>query len=960
MAASATAAVRNSQTSRQKLLETLPRLKHKSAQAKFLVKHPELMSTDVVSWLADLIRERAKVDTGSTMTLAEIAVAIARELGDQTVIAQSLRAMGNALYLTGQNKSAIRCHQRARKIFIRLGCTHELARTLNASIQPLILTGRYDRAFAAAEEARQILTREHNEWRLARVELNSGNIFHRQDRFAEALEYYQRAARFFRTNPDKDPEALAVALHNVAMCLVGLNDFPQAREAYEQARQFAVEHGMHVLVGQSDYNIASLYYLQGDHTRAIGMLRATRDTCREANDAYHVALCQLDLSEIYLEVNQSREAVEMASQAASDFQRLEMAYEAGKSLANIALAMWQQNRAEPALALFAKARKVFVSEKNRVWASRIDLYRAIILVDNGQHAEAQRLCHTALRTFRAARVWYSLIKCHLLLAHLYLRVSKTGLARRHCDAAFKRLQTIDLPVLRSQAQHLMGRIHVALAHPAEAHTCYEEARRILEDLRSGLAREELRISFMKNRLVIYEELVDLCLAQKTKQGIQEAFQHIEQSKSRSLRDLMLNAGSEFRLSPDANPGLIAKVQGLRAEMNWYSRKYEAEQLGDTKSSPERLDRIQAEIRQRERDLLTVVREMPILAAESAGLVTLRAVSVDEIRSALSPDSTLLEYFQIRDYLIAVVLDRDSLEIVPLAELSKVNDLIARLHFQLSKLKLSAEYVKAFGKSLLETTLRHTKELYEALIAPIRERLTGKHLLIVPHGSLHSLPFQALFDGSQYLIDSFSISYAPSATVFRLCQTRSANRNGGALVLGIPDAAAPTVLDEVRTVAATIPKSELFMGEAATAEVLRNKGEKASLIHIATHGYFRQDNPMFSGIRLGDGTLSLYDLYQMKLPAELITLSGCATGLSVIADGDELLGLVRGLIYAGAQSALLTLWDVQDESTARFMTYFYRQLSLRDDRAVAARLAMLELRSRYPHPYYWAPFVLVGR
>ena len=536
---------------------------------------------------------------------------------------------------------------------------------------------------------------------------------------------------------------------------------------------------------------------------------------------------------------------------------------------------------------------------------------------------------------------------------------KSTSARRHCEAALKRLRMIDLPILRSQAHHLMGRVQTAMAQSAAAHASYEEARKILEELRGGLSREELRISFMKNRLVIYEELVELCLAEKTEQNLQEAFRHIEQSKSRSLRDLMSNAGSEFRLESGLDPKLITRVRDLRAEINWYSRKYEAAQLGETKTPPERLARIQAQIRKREDELLQAAREMPIPVAESAGLISLSAVTVDEIRSALSPESTLLEYFQIRDHLIAVVLNHYKLEIVPIAPLSKVNDLISRLHFQLSKFKLSAEYVEAFGKSLMEATLRHSKDLYQALLRPVRNRLTGNRLLVVPHGSLHSLPFQALFDGREYLIDSFSVSYAPSATVFRLCHTRIANRNGNALVLGIPDASAPVVLDEVQTVAATIARSELFLGEAATADLLRAKGEHSSLIHIATHGYFRQDNPMFSGIRLGDGILSLYDLYQFRLPADLITLSGCATGLSVVTDGDELLGLVRGLIHAGAQSALLTLWDVHDRSTSEFMAIFYSLLSRLDDKSAALRLAMLELRSRYPHPYYWAPFVLVG-
>src|SRR6202000_1561051 len=122
-------------------------------------------------------------------------------------------------------------------------------------------------------------------------------------------------------------------------------------------------------------------------------------------------------------------------------------------------------------------------------------------------------------------------------------------------------------------------------------------------------------------------------------------------------------------------------------------------------------------------------------------------------------------------------------------------------------------------------------------------------------------------------------------------------------------------------------------------------------HIATHGFFRTDNPMFSAVRLGDSNLSLYDLYDLQLPVELLTLSGCATGLNVVAAGDELLGLSRGLLYAGAQTLLLTLWDVHDGSTAEFMRRFYTHLAGGTSKAAALREAILELRERYPHPWH---------
>jgi CHAT domain-containing protein len=269
-------------------------------------------------------------------------------------------------------------------------------------------------------------------------------------------------------------------------------------------------------------------------------------------------------------------------------------------------------------------------------------------------------------------------------------------------------------------------------------------------------------------------------------------------------------------------------------------------------------------------------------------------------------------------------------------------------------------VEKFQAAMFESTQAHLRGLYQELVAPLRPLLRRKHLVFVPHGQLHYVPFHALYDGESYLVDQFSISYAPSASVYSLCQNKQTNREGCALVMGISDELTPSINAEVKAVSALLPDSQLLLGEEATEEALRSYGLHSRSVHIATHGYFRQDNPMFSSIRLGTSHLSVYDLYQMKLPAEIVVLSGCATGLNVVSPGDELIGLTRGFLQAGAQSLVLSLWDVQDASTRDFMVAFYRHLQGGSGKAMALQKAMQELRARYPHPYYWAPFVLMGK
>lgn len=321
---------------------------------------------------------------------------------------------------------------------------------------------------------------------------------------------------------------------------------------------------------------------------------------------------------------------------------------------------------------------------------------------------------------------------------------------------------------------------------------------------------------------------------------------------------------------------------------------------------------------------------------------------------------LLEYFSIGERLYAAVVLADRVSVVPLVSSAVIAQRLRMLQFQFSKFALSADYIARFGTVLMKSTQAHLRALFDDIFAPLEHLIELRDLVVVPHGPLHSVPFHALFDGRQYLVDRFTLCYAPSAGIFTHCH-REPDRNAGqCLILGVDDPKTPFIGEEVRAVASAVPDAEVLLGPDATEEALREKGPHSRLIHIASHGYFRRDSPMFSAIGLSNSYLNLYDLYHMNLPVDLLTLSGCVTGLNVVEGGDELLGLTRGLLYAGARSLLLSLWDVDDRSTSEFMTKFYSRLGTRATKAAALRDAMLALRQRYPHPYFWAPFKLIGK
>lgn len=944
---------------REQLLKELASFTDNTSQQKFLSGHQSLLRPEIVSEIADKVREQVRVDVQRALRLAEAALAIARKLKNKESVATALRAKANALYAKGEHSSAAELHEQAVALFDTIGKTHEVARTLSGSIQPLLLMGEYNRAFAAGERARKIFANEGNIWRLARLEINIGNIYYRQDRFPEALACYERAHRGLTRH--EDPEGIAAVLSNMVTCYISLNAFPKALEAYKQARQFCEERGMPLLVTQADYNVAYLHYLRGEYSKAIEMLRTTRVHAQKIGDAYHAALCNLDLAELYLELNLSSEAAELAQHGYEGFCELGMGYESAKCLAFSAIAATQKGQSFEGLELFSQAREVFVREKNQIWPSLIDLYRALVFFNEGRLAEARELCRQALDSFPALNLWNKAVLAQLLLARIALQTKDTDEALRSTNAALEKLTGLEAPVLAYQAYLLLGNVHSARGDQDHAYASYQTARQALETLRGSLRSEELKIAFIKDRLEVYENLVELCLNHNTDPAAaEEAFTYIEQAKSRTLMDLFAKPAPGLSENTGGESELVRSIRESREELNWYYNLVEREQLQPGRQSLERIASLQKQAQDREKELMHMLHEATYEDALQAGLQTPSHVPIATIRAAIPPDTLLVEYFQVSDRVFACLLGSETLEIVPVTLETKVASLLRLLQFQLSKFRLDPQYVEAFRDPLAQVTQAHLKELYDELIAPIAPQLKASHLVFVPHGLLHYIPFHALFDGAQYLIDRHTVSYSPSASIYALCQTRTANSSGSSLVFGIPDPQAPAILEEVEALTGVLDQAELFVGQNASEHILRSKGPTSRVIHIATHGRFRQDNPMFSTIRLGDSFLTLFDLYQLKLPVELITLSGCSTGLNAVAAGDELIGLARGLLHAGAQSLILSLWDVHDKSTAEFMNAFYCLLQQGKTKAVALRAAMLDLRSRYPHSYQWAPFILVGK
>jgi CHAT domain-containing protein len=245
--------------------------------------------------------------------------------------------------------------------------------------------------------------------------------------------------------------------------------------------------------------------------------------------------------------------------------------------------------------------------------------------------------------------------------------------------------------------------------------------------------------------------------------------------------------------------------------------------------------------------------------------------------------------------------------------------------------------------------------------PIENRIGARRLVVVPHRVLHYVPFHALYDGIRYLIERCEVSCVPSAAVLHHSLAAPRRPIEQVTILGYSDQRNPRAREEALALANLFPNTTKLLNEQASRSDLSEQAANSQVVHLACHGQFRIDNPSFSSLQLADGWLTVRDIYQLNLNScELVTLSACETGVNYLAPGDEWIGLARGFFSAGSPSLLVSQWIVHDETTAGLMIDFYSRFQKGEGPASALRSAQLQLLNEKPHPYFWAPFVILGR
>lgn len=940
-------------TTADQLLRELLEVPHEERGTVFRAHAGEAVDETLVG-LAELVDQLAVSEVATAQAGAKIICELAAAYGTPAARVRAQRAQGQALAYGGEFEAALACFESAIALADANDLAMEGALARMSAIHPLSILGRHDEVSQNGAAARNVFVDAGETTLAARIDANLGTTALDGGHPETALQYFDRARAALADNP----VATAQIESNRGRALQQLDRHNAARAAYDRALPVFVDAEMYWAAAIVEGNLAELCVREGSVQDALRHLERTRRHLERDDAPNELAWVKRDHAEVLLLIGMLDDAIDMFREAVAALRASNQVVEIPRALAGLGESLLRANQADEAEATLAQANELLDVNEMPILSARVLLLQAEAALIREDLAAAEAYATKALQCNTERPLAAALTR--ILLARIAQERGNFEYAESELNTAFPVIEEFDVAPLRAELLQLRGGLRRASGAARLALEDLRAAVDLVERVRGTLQADRFRAAFHGNRLNAYNALAATALELD---DVGLAFETTERAKSRALLDLTRRV---------ADPIELALHSGDNYEQSLASSLREKRALLDAQYSRLVADRFQDQDQRGQSarangQTRSLEREVAELEGRLAHTATMRGLLGDarsavEIREALGADEALVAYTIIDEALAAFVVTRDEIKCVRnVTHEAALLDAVKRVSFQMRR-GLRAGGGGPRTERLVNDARRELGTLYDLAFAPIRPLLKGyTKLRVVPHGPLHSAPLHAMWDGTQHLVEIFDFSYAPSASL--AIQNGTQQQNGSVvanLVVGVADEYAPRIEHEAQSIAPAIHNSELLLANDATVSAVQDRMHAADIIHIACHGRYAADTPMASGIRLADRWLTVREIHELKLNARLVTLSGCETGRAEVADGEELIGLVRPFLAAGARQLLVSLWTVGDASTESLMKIFYQRLAALDyNTPNALRTAQCELMQEYQHPAHWAPFIVVG-
>ncbi len=924
----------------------------------FLRAHQDNLHGDVAWELKNLFDRRESSDPEGAIAVAHLLQLVAEYATDPECAAVAAWTRGMADQLAGDLPASLVNLRRAEALFLTLHQPTHAAGTQISLLFSLAMLGRHDEALRAGLRARAVFLAENDLLAAGKIEQNLGNIYFRRDEYRKAEQFYRTARqRFLALN---DAKQLAQIDNCLASALTWQHKFASALDYYQQALARAAAAGLAVTEAEIESNLGGLMLFQGRYDRALDYLERARRRYAALGLEQDAAISEKELAEAYLELNLIPEALALLQRLLPVFEAMGLQADLAATFTGYARACLGSQRLGDAAAALATARSLYAAEQNELGIAHTQLVDAQRLLAVHNYQQAAGVAAECEQLFARGGAWEWLLRARLLRGEAIRAVGDHASAEALFAAALAAAEQRGLPQIELHCLTALGALAFEQGDFAAAEVYLRRALAQFELLRALLPSEEFRISFRGDKTALFDGLIALALAGRRRE---EALHLIERARSLALLELVdSSVPATVQPRDEYEASLLQQLAGLRSEWNWFY--HQLHRLPGSEEQPDEvaLSRLRAGAHSREQEIAQIVRQLQQRSdGEQLHLTGSQPLPLRTLQQMLGPDTALVEYYALQGRLLAFVVTDQAVHLVEeLPSEGEATRLVSQFRFQIDTLRSGSEHLQRHLPQLTARCNAYLRQLHAALLGPVLPLTAGRRLAIVPCGALHYLPFHALRGEDGYLIEHTEVCIAPSAALLHRClgQVRPPTRR--ALLAGAPDERTPHLAQEIANLQPLFPGATVVAGAAATLNAVHKHAPAVDVLHLACHGSFRPDNPLFSALRLADGWLTVRDAYDLRLNCTLVTLSACDTGMNVVTPGEELLGLVRGFLAAGAPSLLVSLWPVDDATTVQFMRHFYSAWLAGAGLAAAHRSAQRLLLAHAPHPFFWSPFVLFGR
>ncbi|MCI0511670.1 CHAT domain-containing protein [candidate division KSB1 bacterium] len=938
---------------------------------------------EAISYYEDAIQmARARNDHASLPNLYDLIVQVAFKGGNYPVaieyqeklltraldsldLNQMINGYYNLMIFYAEHKdyaAAVRNHQAFVSLAEQYGLNEAAAESFLKLGKIYDKAGDYARAIQTNESALERFKALGNTIKVAETQLNSGAIYLLKLRdYSRALRLQSDALAQFKA--EGDDQNLVRAYQELGVTYEYLANFQESRQSQEAALAIARDQADSLNIGISLYNLANVFWKTGDYQNTLKNLSAAIALFNRFSytQLHSVALSTQGL--VYMTLGQLDDALKAEEQAKQLAETTGIKSDLSAIYKNIGLIYKQMRQWQLALDNFQHA--LTLDQALNDVQGLANAHRTIGMIYSQQRRlpQARQQLLTGLRYAEQIKDGRNETYILFELAQVYYAQDQVDSCLVLVNQALQKAEFLMLPEIAWRAERFSGKIYEQRGDANSSLVHLRNAESIIESMRARINVDDYKAGFIDDKLEVYYDLVRLLVNTNQQEA---AWEMAERSKSRNFVDLLANR--DLGLQNSTTGKLSVEKDNLYQQISTLQNEVARLRIkGSLMTAPEKSDlaRTEQELEQSKTSYQKVLNQLQAANPELADLVSVNPKSLPEIQLLLPDSVGLVEYYYTPTQLFCWILTRQKLNLETVTVRSdSLGQMVLALRRQMTQ-RLSIDEI--------------SRRLYAYLVQPVAKHLVDlKHLVIVPHGFLHYLPFAALLDAKDaYLLDKFSLSLAPSATVLAYCLQKGENFvpantwKPQILALGNPDLGDPALNlefaeHEIRSLSRIFSNQvEAYSGKSASESVYRARGPQSNMILFSCHGEYDAKNPLFSALLLSpdqahDGRLEANEIFSLRLNSYLIVMSACETGLGTLTGGDEVIGLSRSFIFAGAAALMSSLWKVDDLATAVLIKRFFRNLKDGANRSEALRKAQLLVRNEINlHPAFWAAFNLTG-